>query len=65
MIIQPTPNLSASIPKAGEKKVLVSGMRTSPPAARAASRFQVVDAQGCAWLLVLDGEGWWTEGRYD
>lgn len=36
-----------------------------PAAARTASRFQVVDAQGCAWLLVLDGEGWWAEGRYD
>ncbi|CAN5134525.1 DNA polymerase Y family protein [soil metagenome] len=34
-------------------------------AARSASRFQVVDAEGMAWLLVLDGEGWWAEGRYD
>jgi protein ImuB len=34
-------------------------------AARTASRFQVVDGQGSAWLLVLDGEGWWAEGRYD
>jgi protein ImuB len=33
--------------------------------ARAASRFQVVDGDGMAWLLVLDGEGWWAEGRYD
>jgi protein ImuB len=33
--------------------------------ARAASRFQVVDGEGIAWLLVLDGEGWWAEGRYD
>lgn len=36
-----------------------------PVAARAASRFQVVDESGMAWLLVLDGEGWWAEGRYD
>ena len=34
-------------------------------AARTASRFQVVDGEGMAWLLVLDGEGWWAEGRYD
>jgi protein ImuB len=34
-------------------------------AARTASRFQVVDGDGMAWLLVLDGEGWWAEGRYD
>ena len=31
-------------------------------AARTASRFQVVDGEGMAWLLVLDGEGWWAEG---
>ena len=36
-----------------------------PAAARTAPRFQVVDDTGCAWLLVLDGEGWWAEGRYD
>jgi protein ImuB len=34
-------------------------------AARTVSRFQVVDGEGMAWLLVLDGEGWWAEGRYD
>lgn len=34
-------------------------------AARTASRFQVVDGAGMAWLLVLDDEGWWAEGRYD
>jgi len=34
-------------------------------AARRASRFQVVDGGGMAWLLVLDDEGWWAEGRYD
>ncbi|MBN9142107.1 MAG: DNA polymerase Y family protein [Micrococcales bacterium] len=36
-----------------------------PQAARSAHRVQAVDASGCAWLLVLDGEGWWAEGRYD
>ena len=36
-----------------------------PAAARVAHRVQAVDATGCAWLLVLDGEGWWAEGRYD
>ena len=30
-----------------------------------AQRFQVVDAQGEAWLLVLDARGWWAHGRYD
>lgn len=30
-----------------------------------AQRFQVVDARGEAWLLVLDAGGWWAEGRYD
>ena len=28
-------------------------------------RCQVVDATGCAWLLVLDSGGWWAEARYD
>ncbi len=36
-----------------------------PASARAAHRVQAVDASGCAWLLVLDAEGWWAEGRYD
>lgn len=34
-------------------------------AARSASRFQVVDGEGMAWLLVLDAGGWWAEARYD
>jgi protein ImuB len=34
-------------------------------AARSAHRFQAVDGEGVAWLLVLDDEGWWAEGRYD
>lgn len=33
--------------------------------ARTASRFQVVDGSGMAWLLVLDADGWWAEARYD
>lgn len=32
---------------------------------RRASRFQVVDGTGTAWLLVLQGSHWWAEGRYD
>jgi protein ImuB len=28
-------------------------------------RFQVVDDTGLAWLLVLDGGGWWAEATYD
>jgi protein ImuB len=33
--------------------------------ARRVHRFQVVDAEGCAWLFVRDAEGWWAEARYD
>ncbi|MFF1573587.1 DNA polymerase Y family protein [Leifsonia sp. NPDC058292] len=33
--------------------------------ARTVHRFQVVDADGTAWLLVLDGAGWRSEARYD
>ncbi len=32
---------------------------------RRANRFQIVDAEGDAWLLVLDDGVWWAEGRYD
>ena len=32
---------------------------------RRASRFQVVDDAGAAWLLVLDSHVWWAEARYD
>jgi len=32
---------------------------------RRASRFQVIDGAGTAWLLVLQGGRWWAEGRYD
>jgi protein ImuB len=34
-------------------------------AARSVNRFQAVDTEGVAWLLVLDEGGWWAEGRYD
>lgn len=36
-------------------------------AARASrtSRFQVVDTTGTAWLLALEHDHWWAEGRYD
>lgn len=34
-------------------------------AARAVQRFQVVDADGIAWLLLLDGDDWNAEARYD
>ncbi len=33
--------------------------------ARRAHRFQVVDADQTAWLLVLEQGSWWAEGRYD
>ncbi|GAA2023536.1 DNA polymerase Y family protein [Agromyces tropicus] len=33
--------------------------------ARRVHRFQVVDHDGCAWLLVRDDDGWWAEARYD
>jgi len=33
--------------------------------ARSAHRFQVVDARGAAWLLVLEGGLWHAEARYD
>jgi protein ImuB len=32
---------------------------------RSIHRFQVVDADGVAWLLVLDGDYWVAEARYD
>jgi len=32
---------------------------------RSVHRFQVVDADGIAWLLVLDGAHWVAEARYD
>ena len=32
---------------------------------RSAHRFQVVDIDQTAWLLVLEQGSWWAEGRYD
>jgi protein ImuB len=34
-------------------------------ASRRIARFQMVGADGGAWLLVLDEDQWWTEARYD
>jgi protein ImuB len=34
-------------------------------AARRVARFQLVGADGSAWLLVVEGNRWWTEARYD
>jgi len=31
---------------------------------RRAHRFQLVDDDGAAWLVVREGEDWWIEGRY-
>jgi protein ImuB len=33
--------------------------------ARFFSRFQLVDSDGLAWLLVLEGSSWWAEAKYD
>jgi protein ImuB len=34
-------------------------------AARKLARFQVVGTDGSAWLLMVEGDHWWTEARYD
>ncbi|WP_227497254.1 Y-family DNA polymerase [Planctomonas psychrotolerans] len=36
-----------------------------PEHSRRAYRFQIVDADGTAWLFVLDGGSWRAEARYD
>lgn len=36
-----------------------------PQRHRQGYRFQVVDGLGTAWLLLLSGDRWWAEGRYD
>ncbi|WP_114559469.1 DNA polymerase Y family protein [Desertihabitans aurantiacus] len=36
-----------------------------PERARQVARFQLVGADGSAWLLVAEGDRWWTEARYD
>jgi protein ImuB len=33
--------------------------------ARQAHRFHIVDTDGMAWLLLLEGHRWWAEARYD
>src|SRR5690554_303113 len=33
--------------------------------ARRATRFQLVDEHGEAWLMLLEHGGWWAEARYD
>lgn len=33
--------------------------------ARTLTRFQLVGADGSAWLVVADGDRWWIEARYD
>ena len=33
--------------------------------ARRAHRFQIVDTEQVAWLLVCEEGGWTVEGRYD
>ncbi len=35
------------------------------PNSRRASRLQLVDGNGMAWLLVLEDHLWWSEARYD
>lgn len=35
------------------------------PGAQLYARFQVVAPDGSAWLLVVSGERWWIEARYD
>lgn len=36
-----------------------------PAGARQVARFQMVAVDGSAWLLVVEGDRWWTEARYD
>lgn len=36
-----------------------------PARARSVNRFQVVDARGMAWLVMLDRHEWFAEARYD
>jgi protein ImuB len=36
-----------------------------PAGARQVARFQMVAADGSAWLLVVESNQWWTEARYD
>jgi protein ImuB len=36
-----------------------------PTGARRVARFQMVTVDGSAWLLVVEGDQWWTEARYE
>jgi protein ImuB len=36
-----------------------------PTGARRVARFQMVAIDGSAWLLVVEGDQWWTEARYE
>jgi protein ImuB len=36
-----------------------------PAGARQVARFQMVAADGSAWLMVVESNQWWTEARYD
>ena len=36
-----------------------------PTGARRVARFQMVAVDGSAWLLVVEGDLWWTEARYE
>jgi protein ImuB len=36
-----------------------------PAGARKVARFQLVAVDGSAWLLVVEGDQWWIEARYD
>jgi protein ImuB len=36
-----------------------------PAGGRQVARFQMVAADGSAWLLVVESNQWWTEARYD
>jgi protein ImuB len=36
-----------------------------PGSARRLARFQIVGADGNAWLLLVENGRWWAEARYD
>lgn len=36
-----------------------------PTGARRVARFQMVTVDGSAWLLLVEGDQWWTEARYE
>ncbi|MFG6443899.1 DNA polymerase Y family protein [Microbacterium sp. P07] len=43
----------------------ISERRWDPLRGRRAHRFQIVDAEGAAWLLICEAGEWRAEGRYD